>query len=152
LVAGGFKFDQLLVEPFHSFHATLARHLYDADAILIGGYGFGDAHVNRALKNSLQRRLVQQPAQPVPVMILDKQEDGWSLDSRQDQWSRQMRDTLSAGFFRCEALEPRDPSAPANLVPGRSFEISDIHRVAVWHGGFHEAAEQSDRIVGFLSS
>jgi hypothetical protein len=37
LIAGGFKLDQLLVEPFHSFHAALVRHVYEADAILIGG-------------------------------------------------------------------------------------------------------------------
>ena len=36
LIAGGFKLDQLLVEPFHTHHAALARHIYEADAILIG--------------------------------------------------------------------------------------------------------------------
>jgi hypothetical protein len=56
LVAGGFKLDQLLVEPFHSLHAALVRHVYEADAILIGGYGFADAHVNRALRNRVAGR------------------------------------------------------------------------------------------------
>ena len=51
LIAGGLKLDQLLVEPFHSFHSALVRDVYEADAILIGGYGFGDEHVNRALRN-----------------------------------------------------------------------------------------------------
>lgn len=151
LIAGGSKLDQLLVEPFHSFHAALARHVYEADAVLIGGYGFGDAHVNHALKNCLQRRLIQRPPQPVPVMILNKQDNGWAMDSRQDPWSQQMRDTLSANFFRCEVVASRGLDGFDNRIPGRSFEISDIHRVAVWHGGFLEAAEQSDRIVDFLN-
>ena len=49
LIAGGFKLDQLLVDPFQTFHASLVRHAHEADAVLIGGYGFGDVHVNRAL-------------------------------------------------------------------------------------------------------
>jgi tetratricopeptide (TPR) repeat protein len=53
LVAGGFKLDQLLFEPFQSYHASLVRHVHAADAILIGGYGFGDAHMNFALRNRL---------------------------------------------------------------------------------------------------
>jgi hypothetical protein len=40
LIAGGFKLDQLLVEPFHSYYSTFTRHVYEADAILIAGYGF----------------------------------------------------------------------------------------------------------------
>jgi len=47
LIAGGFKLDQLLVAPFQSLYATLVRHAYEADAILIGGYGFSDPHINR---------------------------------------------------------------------------------------------------------
>lgn len=51
LIAGGFKLDQLLVEPFHSYQAALVRDVSLADAIVLGGYGFTDAHVNRALRN-----------------------------------------------------------------------------------------------------
>jgi hypothetical protein len=36
--------------------AALVRHVYEADAILIGGYGFADVHVNRALRNRLDGR------------------------------------------------------------------------------------------------
>jgi len=62
LVAGGFKLDQLLVEPYSSFHAALVRDVYSADAILIGGYGFGDEHVNRALQNAFVERDARRPA------------------------------------------------------------------------------------------
>ena len=31
------------------------------------------------------------------------------------------------------------------------FEISNIHTVAVWHGGFLGAEEQSDRVLQFLN-
>lgn len=72
LVAGGFKLDQLLVEPFHSLHAALVRHVYEAEAILIGGYGFADAHVNRALRNRLAGRAAEDRP---PVVILHRADD-----------------------------------------------------------------------------
>jgi hypothetical protein len=71
LVAGGFKLDQILVEPFHSLHAALVRHVYEADAILIAGYGFGDEHVNRALANRLASQACPRP----PVMVLTRSEE-----------------------------------------------------------------------------
>lgn len=49
MIAGRFKLDQLLIEPFHSLYSALISDVYEADAVLIGGYGFGDTHVNRAL-------------------------------------------------------------------------------------------------------
>jgi hypothetical protein len=48
-------------------HASLVRHVYAADAILIGGYGFGDVHINRALRNRLAM-----PGKRPPVMVLDR--------------------------------------------------------------------------------
>jgi hypothetical protein len=51
LIDGGYRLDQLLIEPFHSFQDALSRHVYSADAILVGGYGFADVHINRALQN-----------------------------------------------------------------------------------------------------
>jgi hypothetical protein len=65
LIAGGFKLDQLLAEPFHSQYAILVKHVYAADAILIGGYGFADVHINRALRN----RLMTAGSRPRPYVV-----------------------------------------------------------------------------------
>ena len=146
LIAGGFKLDQLLVEPFHSLHAALVRHVYAADAILMGGYGFGDVHVNRALRN----RLTTAENRP-PVMVLDYA--GAKTDPiafREDFWAHEVCSTLSAGaggFF-----EPGHASPPliSELVNEGAFEVSTPHRVAVWYGGFSEAATRVDRIVRWL--
>lgn len=146
LIAGGFKLDQLLVEPFHSLHATLVRHVYEADAILIGGYGFADAHVNRALRNRLVRGVATERP---PIMVLDRR------GSRTDQgnfrydipWQELCRTLLGAdgSFFR-----PPHPALPVP-APELLFEVSPPHRVALWRGGFVEAAPRRDDMVAWLS-
>jgi len=50
LIAGGWKLDQLQEEPFLTLYSCLPRHVHEADAILICGYGFGDSHINSILK------------------------------------------------------------------------------------------------------
>src|SRR5208283_5261335 len=98
LIAGGFKLDQLLVEPFHSLHAAMVRHVYEADAILIGGYGFGDVHVNRARRNL---RAHGAGADRPPVMHLDRASDRTDpMAFRQDIWAHEVCRTLHAdGHF-----------------------------------------------------
>ncbi len=54
LLTGGFKLEQLLPEPYHTFYSALARHVYEADAFLIIGYSFGDFHVNRVIQNRIE--------------------------------------------------------------------------------------------------
>ena len=67
LVAGGFKLDQILVDPYQTFYSALVRHAQEADAILIVGYGFGDLHVNRALMNRFQQRYDDRP---IPQVVI----------------------------------------------------------------------------------
>lgn len=144
LLAGGFKLDQLLVEPFHSFHAALVSRLYQADAVLIGGYGFGDAHVNHALRN----RLMNSASRP-PVVVLDRHVRGaWSM--AKDLWAKNACRTLFADGWdfvdRCPN-EVTSASEDGHAVP---FEVNDIHGVAQWNGGFAEAADQLEKILPWL--
>ncbi|NQE61394.1 SIR2 family protein [Caulobacter sp. RHG1] len=149
LIAGGLKLDQLLPEPFHSMHAALVRHTYRADAILIGGYGFADVHVNRALRNRL-RDLA--PSSRPPIMVLD-----WAspqtpaMPERRDAWSRNLDRALAApaGLFT-------DPSGQgwahsARLAGPGGFEVSASARTAIWRGGFLEAAAHVEAIADWLS-
>ena len=142
LVAGGFKLDQLLVEPFQSFHASLVRHVYEADAILICGYGFGDAHINFALHN----RLSHSQDRP-PLMVLDRACDKPGPESVEDRanwndsWAVQLKRTLRAGVFT--------PSSHASLLRD-VFEEASYCRVAVWQGGFVEAESQLSHIIRWL--
>jgi hypothetical protein len=146
IIAGGFKLDQLLVEPFHSLHAALVRHVYAADAILIGGYGFSDVHINRALRN----RLVIPGVRP-PLLVLDRA--GSKTDPiafRQDFWAIELCAALNASAN--QFLEPghTSPPLPSELAERGAFEVSAPHRLAIWYGGFGEAASRLAAILPWL--
>jgi hypothetical protein len=145
LIAGGFKLEQLLIEPFQSFYASFVRHVHEADALLIGGYGFGDVHVNRSLRN----RLVRAGERP-PVIILTKSGRDAEPTGRHNaagMWGRELKEALNTDF-------PRDPLMPSgcsyieDLVRRKSFEEAlGSDRVAIWHGGFTEASQCLDNVV-----
>ena len=137
LLAGGFKLDQLLVEPFHSFHAALVRHVYAADAILIGGYGFADVHVNRSLHNRLARLVAKDRPS---VMILDRR-SMTKLSTASDRcWATYLCKTMGTDsrFF--------------HDVDGTSCDVDKEHHVALWHGGFVGAATRLNDIVLWLNN
>lgn len=147
LIAGGFKLDQLLVEPFQSFYSSFVRHVSEADAILIGGYGFGDAHVNRVFRNRLAATARTRP----PVMVLSfADEDTDPMQFRADVWSQELCRTLtvSADSFS----EPGHSAPPAihELVASQGFEVAEKSSVAIWHGGFVEAVIRVRAICDWL--
>jgi len=144
LIAGGFKLDQLLAEPFHSFYASLIRRAYEADAILIGGYGFGDTHVNRALQN----RLGGMGTRP-PVLVLTRTSDRTPTEFRNDEWGHKLTLALQASS---QYREPGHAAPPDidELIAKNGFEVSSPHRVAIWHSGFVEATRRLDAIVDWL--
>lgn len=147
LIAGGYKLDQLLIEPFHSFQAALIRHVYSADAILVGGYGFADVHINRTLQNR-----VGTSAGRVPVMVLDYAPPKTDpMMFRHDPWAYALSSTLVApgDFFR--AFGSSSAPQPTELAAEKAFEISAQHKVAIWHAGFTSAATAIDRIGPWLS-
>jgi hypothetical protein len=150
LVAGGLKLDQLLVEPFHSLHSALVRHAYKADAILIGGYGFGDEHINRALMNRLKDRTMERPRPP--VMVLDKATGCAEPTFRRDDfWATELARTLQAPLNSFQGPgAPQLLHPPSVLAASGAFEVS--RGCALWHGGFVEATSRLDSIVAWLST
>jgi SIR2-like protein len=152
LIAGGFKLDQLLADPFQSLYASLIRHVHTADAILLGGYGFGDPHVNESLSN----RLSDTTRRP-PVMVLDYSDIGPTsrsdpMECRGDAWEFQLCRTLNAASkdFR----EPGHYAPPDiyDLVPRKGFEVNAPQKIAIWHGGLTAAAERLDAVVPWLDA
>lgn len=140
LIAGGFKLDQLLADPFHTVYAAFNRHVHEADAILIIGYGFGDAHVNRALRNRYFRREA-----PPPTVVIDKTDrtkgpTRW----RQDLWAAELKQALHAAFGQMSRFE--------DVLEGCHFEEYPDRPVAIWHQGFIEAAPFVDAIIQRLSA
>lgn len=151
LVAGGFKLDQLLADPYQTFYAALVRHVQEADAFLLAGYGFGDLHVNRALRNRFERSSDNAPIPP--VVVLDKSPHGTlQTASRQshDFWAYQLTHTLNT---RCEinkAHLDRELTVQSFTDNGE-FEADIRSQVAIWHGGFLEAIAAVGKVDAWLS-
>ncbi len=150
LLAGGFKLDQILADPYQTFYAALVRHVHEADAILIAGYGFGDLHVNRVIRNRFERP-ANDEALP-PVVVLEKSNptklQTASLQGY-DFWAYQLTHTLNTKFQTTkEHLNRQLTVAP--FIQQHEFENSLPDRVAIWHGGFIEALSSFDEIANRL--
>lgn len=145
LITGGFKLDQILTEPFQTYRAALNRDATLADAILIGGYGFGDAHVNRALRGALAFSSTRPP-----VLVLDTANDKTlPMDNRQDSWARGLRNALhTTSPYVGEGMSV--PERPATLLKAGRCEFAKAHPVAIWYGGFSGAVSAIDRLGGWL--
>lgn len=147
LIAGGFKLDQLLGDPFQTFYSALVRHAQEADAILIAGYGFSDLHVNRVLRNRFEG-LVNDRTFP-QVLILEKSATNRlqtaSLQSH-DFWSYQLTHTLNTRFHISQNHLDRKLTV-GEYIREHKFETDLKYRVSIWHGGFIEALNFLDKIA-----
>jgi hypothetical protein len=150
LIAGGLKLDQLLVDPFQTLYASLIRHVHEADAILIAGYGFGDVHINRALQN----RLSQLSARP-PVIVVDKTSPtelpmGIREGIGNSLWAWNLTQTLKCSFNPAAGrIDSR--SLISILLDEAKFERSMDDKVAIWHGGFETIANSIDKFSARLT-
>ena len=129
-----------------------------ADAIVIGGYGFGDAHVNSVLSNVLRQKEAARP----PVMVLDYDNQRRQVedqtppvqrmfDQRSDGWAYRLREALAVGrdFAQSNNLDDGGTNGPMAV---EQFESNSAARVAIWFGGFETAAGQIDEITRWLES
>ena len=153
-LAGGFKLEQLLPEPYHTFYAALAKHAYEADAFLVIGYGFGDMHVNRALQNRLEVpdwATKNHPGigRPRPsIAIVDKSDQTvchtGALQGREFKYW-QLTHCLLTRF------KNHGDNRPHSEVVSNGLEYGS-HRVLLWHLGVEEAYTDAnvDRIIRHL--
>lgn len=148
LIAGGFKLDQLLVEPFHSLHAALARDVHAAEAVLIGGYGFGDPHVNWALRNRLGGLA---GASRPPIMVLDwAGEQTTPTALRTDRWATAMSQALRSPHGLFVQAGTGAMARPDELAVNDGFDLSPANRTGLWFGGFEQAARRAEAITLWL--
>ena len=151
LIAGGFKLDQLLADPYQTFYSTLVRHVHEADAILIAGYGFGDLHVNHVLRNRFEGP-DDDKAHPQLVILEKSAQDKLQTASLQSHsfWDYQLTHTLNTKFRMTEAHLKRELTV-AEFIEQEKFETDIRKRVAIWHGGFREALSAVQEITSWLS-
>ena len=141
LVAGGHKLEHLLSDPFHTLHSAFVRHAHEADAFLIAGYGFGDMHVNRALRNTFQK-YVGMPKSAPRVVVLEKSRPNRPESQRlasHDFWVFEMTHAFKTTFSDGSGFPSDSNRTVARCIEQRKFEEDANRRVAIWHGGFEEA-------------
>ena len=158
LIAGGFKLDQLLADPHQTFYSTLVRHVHEADAILIAGYGFGDLHVNSALRNRFDCSDYKVPY-PLVVVLTKSCPDTREMARRQsgDFWAFQLTHTLDIPFANTSDIRvaEKQPLTVAPFIENQEFEVPSygkkenhiVNRVGIWHGGFIEVLDSFDKMA-----
>lgn len=153
LVAGGFKLDQLLSDPAQSFHASLVRHVHEADAFLIIGYGFGDIHVNRALRSRFELIPNRQSQCPPAVVITKSGKDDPTVEYREgyDFWARELKASLGCTFFNKQRLTGNTMAAASFLEAG-VFEMASNRPVAVCHEGFPTSDTTNSNVIRHLNA
>lgn len=153
LISGGFKLDQILAEPYQTFYSTLVRHVHEADAILVIGYGFGDLHVNRAIQNRFELSNDGERLYP-KVVVLEKSCPQRYRTGRLEThqfWSRQVKQTLKTSFHDGSRCQSEDDRRVADLMEKEECEIDVQERVAIWHGGVCKALSAADWFIEWLT-
>lgn len=153
LISGGNKLYQLLADPYQTFYAAFVRHVQEADAFLIAGYGFGDPHVNRVLRNRFERFDNGHISRP-PVVILDKSVPQRYRTARleiNEFWSRAVKQTLVTTFSDDSGWPSDDERNVSDYIERGELEIDKGNRVAIWHGGFLEALPAVNEVTEWLS-
>jgi len=146
LIAGGHKLSQLMYEPHKSYYAALIRAIYEAEALLIIGYGFGDEHVNRALEARCAST-----GGDLPTVVLDHRAANADCieHDRSSPWTYAMARSLHArSEFNGEGR--RSPLAIDELRGPGLFEVDERERIWVWHHGFLDASRRLDTIIDVL--
>ena len=147
LIAGGFKLDQLMADPYQTFYSALVRHTQEADAILIAGYGFGDFHINKALQNRFEGTDNETPFPQVVILTQSSRETPLTAALQSYQfWAWELTHTLKTKFSTGCPFPSESARTISEFIEQEKFETDMGNRVAIWHGGFCEALSSVDQI------
>ena len=146
IIAGLGKPAQLLRTPFRTYYSALDRMVFESDALLIMGYGFGDHHLNQPFEKYRDSR-------NRPVVLIDYASDNTlTAGSGGDE-------VLSAAFRALGWFDTPPcsmswlgysfPNNVTRLKAEKEFELStDPKRpLAIWYGGMLDACRNADKIV-----
>lgn len=130
LIAGGWKLDQIQEDPFQTLYSALPRHAHEADAVLVGGYGFGDAQINSVLQAMLRAQTAR--GRRPPVLVLGK-------GTKPRNLSQTLIGPGLSGFAKVGLDDPQFEGPTGSSVP-----------VIVWSEGFEQASVRLAEIIQWL--
>jgi hypothetical protein len=144
IITGLDKTNQLLREPFCSYFMQLDKLIYESDAILFIGYGFGDLHLN-----SLFPFIRYDKNKKRKVVIIDYADDKTDcIKCRNDSWSFNVLKTLPTN-----RREMKDENS-WGYNPVIHYKMNNIlekssnpeYPLGIWYGGILEAFKHVDKI------
>jgi hypothetical protein len=144
IITGYEKSQQILRQPFRTYYSVLDKLVMDADAFMVLGYGFGDEHLNSALKQMQYNRKRN-------VVVVGYSDDGEDpMQFRNDAWSYNLLKTFPANAHQI-ATRKYQHAAPdiAELKKNYQLEVStnQNYPLSIWHGGYLKACENVDLIL-----
>lgn len=131
IVAGYEKLHQIRREPFRSYYNCLERAIFEADAILLVGYGMADEHINGIFEEYFEKN----PRKPVLIATLSEANHD-PIPFRCDPWIDNLCKIfhVNAHDFSCKGH-----SAPADIYSLKRKNLCEINikneSIAVWHNG-----------------
>jgi hypothetical protein len=146
IIAGLGKPAQLLRTPFRTYYSALDRMVFESDALLIMGYGFGDHHLNQPFEKYRDSR------NPLVVLIDYASDNTLTASSGGDE-------VLSAAFRALGWFDTPPcsmswlgysfPNNVTRLKAEKEFELSTdpTRPLAIWYGGMLDACRNADKIV-----
>jgi len=149
IVAGYGKTTQILRRPFRTYYSELDRLVSQCDAVLIAGYGFGDAHLNIAFEQF-------RDARRRPVVLIHKANKGdapWGWPDVHGPIAKAIIHT-----FHTEVKSTFQSYGNGifvtvdNLLEGKDFATSNNSDtpLAVWYNGILQACENPEKVIAVL--
>lgn len=153
IIAGGNKLDQIQPQPFSAYYSQLPRHICEADAILILGYGFGDSHINSIFQNHFKQ---MKPEARARVMIVDYWPSRKPLQKRVDRWSDQLSEAMATRpnwYYQREYQgEGMYSSEIPDTIESSSFETDPFRSISVFGGGLTEFLPRTYQFIQWCFS
>ncbi len=148
IIAGLDKTNQILRDPFRAYYMQLDRLIYESDAILFMGYGFGDNHLNKSFS-------FIRPGQSKirKVVVIDFANDnGDGLQFRHDDWSYGLQTTIP---FEGREMGHKKGESPNGALYYKKKKILEKsfntdYPLAVWYNGILEACLFPEKFLAEL--
>lgn len=153
IIAGYGKTTQLLQAPFRTYYSELDRLIFESDAVLFMGYGFGDNHLNEAFSEYRDKRNRK-------VVIIDYV-DGSTAQKTCNSgagFDGLMSVIKAMGILKnslddMTCLGHNAPICLKDLIEAQEFERStnQTQPLSIWYSGTSEACQNADKILGELN-
>jgi len=149
IVVGYGKTVQILTVPFRIYYSELDRLIFESDAVLFLGYGFGDMHLNAGFSNYGTTRDRQ-------VVVVDHASDdvlaAGSAFYEGSPTAKRAMSVFDVPFHRLSSGKVV-PDSMKTLRQAREFDRCDDagHRLSLWYNGMLESCKHADKVAAELT-